>query len=252
DLRGAAFGLARALGTEGRPAAAMAEFGPDVLGDWLAGLFAVSRDDIGDLVGVLDRTVGGMSEGAFLAALPALRQAFAFFPPRERERIAGRLLELRGVRGSARALLRTSGDPMAPAAARALEERVGTLLTRYGLGTPPRPEPGASPVPGTEPVPGTGPGTGTGTEGPPPSAAGGEAGSGARTRPAVVDGPIGVPNGPGTAADGTRKTAVHRAAEEPGLADSTGTVHGPCHGTRGENPARTAHGTEDDPKGNDR
>ncbi|MEU4684218.1 DUF5682 family protein [Streptomyces xinghaiensis] len=242
DLRGAAFGLARALGTEGRPAAAMAEFGPDVLGDWLAGLFAVSRDDIGDLVGVLDRTVGGMSESAFLAALPALRQAFAFFPPRERERIAGRLLELRGVRGSARALLRTGGDPMALAAARTLEERVGTLLTRYGLGPPPRPEPGASMVPGT----------GTGTEGPPPSAAGCEAGSGARTEPALVDGATGVPNGPGTAADGARMTAVHRAAEEPGLADSTGTVHGPCHGTRGENPARTVHGTEDDPKGIDR
>ncbi|MCC9742565.1 DUF5682 family protein [Streptomyces sp. MNU89] len=204
DLRGAAFGLARALGRESQPAAAMAEFGPDVLGDWLAGLFAVSRDDIGDLVGVLDRTVGGMSESAFLAALPALRQAFAFFPPRERERIAGRLLELRGVRGSARALLRTGGDPMALAAARALEDRVSTLLTRYGLGAPPRPEPGTEPVPGA------------GTEGPPPSAAGGEAGG------------------------------------RPGPADGTGTVHGPCHGTGGKTQVRTAHGTEDDLKGIDR
>ncbi|MCC3655186.1 DUF5682 family protein [Streptomyces sp. S07_1.15] len=250
DLRGAAFGLARALGTESQPAAAMAEFGPDVLGDWLAGLFAVSRDDIGDLVGVLDRTVGGMSESAFLAALPALRQAFAFFPPRERERIAGRLLDLRGVRGSARALLRTGGDPMALAAARALEDRVSTLLTRYGLGTPPRPQPGASPVPG----PGTGTGTGreTGTEGPPPSAAGPEAGGEPGTAPAVVDGPTGVPDGPGSAAGGTRRTARHRAAKEPGPADGTGTVHRPRHGTGGGTPPRTAHGTEDDPKGIDR
>ncbi|MFI1954431.1 DUF5682 family protein [Streptomyces xinghaiensis] len=246
DLRGAAFGLARVLGTEGPPAAAMAEFGPDVLGDWLAGLFAVSRDDIGDLVGVLDRTVGGMNENAFLAALPALRQAFAFFPPRERERIAGRLLELRGVRGSARALLRTGGDPMAPAAARALEERVGTLLTRYGLGAPPRPEPGASPEPGPGSEPETEP------EESPPSAAGDEAGGGPGAEPTVVDGPIGVPNGPGSAAHGARKTAGHRATKEPGPADETGTVRRPRHGTGGRTPSRTAHGTEDAPKGNDR
>ena len=37
---------------------------------------------------LLDDLVGGMGADDFLVALPALRQAFEYFPPREREMIA--------------------------------------------------------------------------------------------------------------------------------------------------------------------
>ncbi|MCL2734462.1 MAG: DUF5682 family protein [Actinomycetia bacterium] len=145
-LRGAAFGLRWALGSPDDPAAAVQALtpsAPDTLGDWLAGLFALARDEVTrgaaageeSLVDVVDEVVSAMPEDAFLIGLPALRQAFAFFPPRERERIAERLLERRGARGSARSLLRTTADPLLLARARALEENVARLLDRHGLGT---------------------------------------------------------------------------------------------------------------------
>ncbi|NUS15552.1 MAG: hypothetical protein HOY69_29860, partial [Streptomyces sp.] len=144
-----AFGLRWALGAAPADAAAAVRAlppssvgAPDTLGDWLAGLFALARDEVvrgaaGDgesLVDVVDGLVSAMPDGDFLAGLPALRQAFAFFPPRERERIAERLLERRGTRGSARSLLRTTADPLLLARAQALEENVARLLDRYGLG----------------------------------------------------------------------------------------------------------------------
>ncbi|MFF3957877.1 DUF5682 family protein [Streptomyces sp. NPDC001890] len=157
DLRGGMFGLARSLGrvpgspgASGDPAEAVraaARAGADALGDWLAGLFALARDEVTGVVGdddgpgggaeslidVLDGLVGALSDDEFLSGLPALRQAFAFFPPRERDRIAARLLERRGVRGSSRSLLRTTADPLLIARARALEESVSRLLARYEL-----------------------------------------------------------------------------------------------------------------------
>ncbi|MFJ8853901.1 DUF5682 family protein [Streptomyces sp. NPDC102437] len=157
DLRGASFGLARSLGrapgapgVSGDPAEAVravARTGADALGDWLAGLFALARDEVTGVVGdddgpgggaeslidVLDGLVGALSDDEFLSGLPALRQAFAFFPPRERDRIAARLLERRAVRGSSRSLLRTTADPLLIARARALEESVSRLLARYEL-----------------------------------------------------------------------------------------------------------------------
>ncbi|MFJ7494179.1 DUF5682 family protein [Streptomyces sp. NPDC097727] len=160
DLRGAAFGLhrtlARAPDTSGDPAEAVRTVvtaGTDALGDWLAGLFALARDEVtgtvrnegGDergggaesLIDVLDGLVCALPDNEFLSGLPALRQAFAFFPPRERDGIAGRLLERRGVRGSSRSLLRTTEDPLLIARARSLEESVSRLLARYELGATP-------------------------------------------------------------------------------------------------------------------
>ncbi|MFE3944047.1 DUF5682 family protein [Streptomyces sp. NPDC059118] len=155
ELRGAAFGLHRSLGqasgAAGDPAEAVrtvVRAGTDALGDWLAGLFALARDEVtgavgddGDgtgggpesLIDVLDGLVCALPDDAFLSGLPALRQAFAFFPPRERDRIAARLLERRGVRGSSRSLLRTTADPLLIGRARALEESVSRLLARYEL-----------------------------------------------------------------------------------------------------------------------
>ncbi|GAA1551586.1 DUF5682 family protein [Actinomadura kijaniata] len=143
DLRGAAFGLcwslAGATGAAADPERAVrGAASPGVLGDWLAGLFALARDEVitagnGSVLAVLDELVGHLTETDFLVALPALRQAFAFFPPRERETIARGLLERRGLRGSARSLLRTAASPELLAAAAELDLRATTLLTTEGL-----------------------------------------------------------------------------------------------------------------------
>ncbi|MFF7754936.1 DUF5682 family protein [Streptomyces sp. NPDC007971] len=147
-LRGAAFGLRWALGVPDDPAPvvrALATAAVDTLGDWLTGLFALAREEVAhgtaadgtSLVDILDGVVSALPDTDFLLALPALRQAFAFFPPRERERIAERLLQRRRLRGSARSLLRTPAAPLLMARARALEENVTRLLDRHGLGTAP-------------------------------------------------------------------------------------------------------------------
>lgn len=135
DLRGAALGLAWALGTN--PDVRKVR-GIEALGDWLAGLFAVAREEVlasPELVGVLDELVSAMTEEEFLVALPALRLAFSYFPPRERETIAATVLDHRGVGGSARGVTRLDTDPMVVAEALAVERRVDALLATSGLAT---------------------------------------------------------------------------------------------------------------------
>lgn len=133
DLRGAALGLAWALGTQ--PDVRKVR-GIEALGDWLAGLFAVAREEVlasPGLVGVLDELVSAMTDEEFLVALPALRLAFSYFPPRERETIAATVLACRGVQGSTRSLTRLTEDPMIVAEALAVEHRVDALLVKGGL-----------------------------------------------------------------------------------------------------------------------
>ncbi|MEU4688643.1 DUF5682 family protein [Actinoplanes sp. NPDC023714] len=138
DLRGAFYGLARVLSgddTDAAPAVRGA-FAGGAAGDWLAGLFAVARETVladGGILGILDELVRGIGAQEFLLALPALRQAFEFFPPRERATIAERLLELRGLGGSGRDLLRTTVPPEIVAAGMALDELVEERLAQAGL-----------------------------------------------------------------------------------------------------------------------
>jgi len=166
DLRGAAVGFAWSLRDAGMtgPVVARAVRGvaaPETLGDWLTGLFALAREEVladaptvnpassqaagaatgtaeardadHGVLAVLDRIVSGLPERDFLVALPALRQAFTFFPPREREAIAEGLLARRGIVGSARALLRLEVPPELVAEARELETRVDERLRAAGL-----------------------------------------------------------------------------------------------------------------------
>jgi hypothetical protein len=137
DLRGAAFGFCWALGRVDDPVRALrGAAGPTTMGDWLAGLFAVAREqvlDAPDLLAVLDTVVAGLSPGDFLIGLPALRQAFTYFPPREREQIAQRVLS-RHTGGDAPPLtLRLEADPIELARAYELESHVDALLRSDGL-----------------------------------------------------------------------------------------------------------------------
>jgi hypothetical protein len=148
DLRGASTGVAWALaadaGEDVHVDLARAVRGAsrvDTLGDFLAGLFAVARDHVladgqGGVLAVLDEVLSGLPEDDFLVALPSLRLAFSWFPPREREGIARHLLDRRGVRGSAQSLLRLAADPEELARARAVEARVDDLLAREALLAP--------------------------------------------------------------------------------------------------------------------
>ncbi|MEV7626304.1 DUF5682 family protein [Actinoplanes sp. NPDC089786] len=146
DLRGATFGLQWALadlaladlpGSDLDPLRSVrGAFVAATVGDWLAGLFALAREEVlerEEVIGLLDELLTGLGVEDFLVALPALRQAFEFFPPREREAIAERLLARRGLGGSARSLLRTVADPAVVAAGMRLDERVDELLREAGL-----------------------------------------------------------------------------------------------------------------------
>jgi hypothetical protein len=94
------------------------------------GVGRVSRERLLD---VLDELIGMLADHEFLVALPALRQAFTYFPPRERDAIAGQLLARRGLAGSGRALLRTEAPPEVLLRGHALEADVDALLAREGL-----------------------------------------------------------------------------------------------------------------------
>ena len=112
---------------------------PTTLGDFLAGLFALAREELvaeteSALLGTLDELLGDLSLEDFLIALPALRMAHAYFPPRERERIAERVLVLHGKPGvAARGFLKLSSDTETLSTARLLEARVDDLERRFGL-----------------------------------------------------------------------------------------------------------------------
>ena len=139
DVRGAALGLLWSLGATIDPSRALpGGMETAQLGDWLSGLFAVAREQAAgqEMVAVLDGLVGRMAQEEFLIALPSLRMAFAYFPPREREAVAQRLLERRGLRGSARSLLRGTVDPEAYRRARMMEMKALARLAGTGLLSP--------------------------------------------------------------------------------------------------------------------
>ncbi|QTD46620.1 DUF5682 family protein [Ottowia testudinis] len=109
-LRGAAAGLALtqahryAPGTalRGTELIALTRAVPprDQLGDYLYGLFAITRATLKTTPGLVEAvhaTLAQLSHDDFLVALPALRGAFAWFPPRERGDIAARVGALLGL-----------------------------------------------------------------------------------------------------------------------------------------------------------
>lgn len=143
-LAGAALGMLIACGRNDTAGIAgrMRHFSrPSQLGDFLAGLFALSREELaGDLpvIDAVGQLVDDWSDEEFLVALPALRQAFAFFPPRERERLAHAILRAHG-RADAQAELealqwmRQRADVRDQASAMALEAVAARRLALAGL-----------------------------------------------------------------------------------------------------------------------
>ena len=140
-IRGAALGLLWSTrdggeaGDEDRAIDALrASALPTRLGDFLGGLFALAREQVlraPALLGAIDVSIAELGREDFFIALPALRQAFAYFPPRERLTIASGLV---GEGKDPMALLSSPVDVRAVARGAELDERARKAAQRFGLG----------------------------------------------------------------------------------------------------------------------
>lgn len=144
-LRGAGLGFLWSMGAWDEPAeaeaaahAALVNAGqPDSLGDFLAGLFGLAREEVMHAPGLLDAVdsrLCDMDHPDFLQAMPSLRLAFAYFPPREKERIARRVFARHGgPTDDLRRALKLGTSPQVIAAGIALDDRIAGAARRYGL-----------------------------------------------------------------------------------------------------------------------
>ena len=74
----------------------------------------------------------------FLVAVPSLRLAFSYFPPRERDAIARRVLRHHGGDpDDVRSLRRLGTDSITLTRAAALEASADSVIARYALGRTP-------------------------------------------------------------------------------------------------------------------
>jgi hypothetical protein len=110
---------------------------PSTWGDFLAGLFALAREQVvrtPALTSALDEVLRELSQEDFLVALPSLRLAFSFFPPVEKAGIARSILTLHGKNpADTRTLLRPQVDPALVVAGDSLDEEVQRVMARFGL-----------------------------------------------------------------------------------------------------------------------
>jgi hypothetical protein len=117
-LRGAALGVAYAHGGLGDAAAAHAEVlattrampPRDALGDFLYGLFSCARalaTESDAIVRAVHSALDAVGHEDFLVALPPLRAAFGWFPPRERGAVAAHVARLLGLASEQRLQLMT-------------------------------------------------------------------------------------------------------------------------------------------------
>ncbi|KFB70030.1 MAG: hypothetical protein CAPSK01_000429 [Candidatus Accumulibacter vicinus] len=107
------------------------------LGDYLYGLFALTRSVINEqpeLVGAVHATLVQLGDEDFLVALPALRAAFGWFPPRERGDIAAQAASLLGLAAPERAhLTQLPQGEASYLAARRCEALALAWAVEYGL-----------------------------------------------------------------------------------------------------------------------
>lgn len=146
ELSGAALGYLVAVGEEDGASQAIGErvrgFGaPQKLGDFLSGLFALAREYMGEATEALDavdEVLSAWTDDEFLVAFPSIRAAFAWFPPRERERLARLILQRAGYTlGETDAMAVAWMRQRAPIGdqqrAIKLEAEIAEKLARYGL-----------------------------------------------------------------------------------------------------------------------
>lgn len=110
------------------------------LGDALAGLLALAREVLATepaFAAAMDRRVRALDDDTFVQALPALRAAFAWLPPRERGDLAGQVLALHGAQHlPRRALTAAQAGGFAAediARARAAEAAAAAQLAVWGI-----------------------------------------------------------------------------------------------------------------------
>jgi hypothetical protein len=144
-LRGAALGFLWSMGhfatvEEAEQHATRAVRGsatPTHIGDFLAGLFAVAREEVVHaeaLVHVIDDIIVEMGWSDFLIAIPALRLAFNWFPPRERDRIARTIVAKHGgAEGDVYRLRKLPVTASVITAGVSLDRAVDEIARRFGL-----------------------------------------------------------------------------------------------------------------------
>jgi hypothetical protein len=144
-LRGAGLGFLWSAGAYGDLAEAEAEATtaaraaahPATFGDFLVGLFALAREDVlraRGLIAALDAVLADLGHDDFLVAIPALRLAFGYFPPREKELIAREVAALHGdATADGRALVTLDVAPEVVLSGLALDARATAVARRFGL-----------------------------------------------------------------------------------------------------------------------
>ncbi len=102
---------------------------PASLGDYVAGMIAVSRDVVtrrSEVLASLDADLTGWDEATFLAAVPGLRRAFAALTPREKARVSAGL-------GTGEGVLRSAVGAAEAHAGAELDALVHAEVVRLGL-----------------------------------------------------------------------------------------------------------------------
>jgi uncharacterized protein DUF5682 len=146
-LRGAALGLLWSSrpdetgADEQRAIAALrASSRPATVGDFLAGLFILAREEVMHseaLLGAIDSAMTTMTRDDFMIALPAVRQAFSYFPPRERltiaEGVLARFETETGKRVDPHELLSTPIAPEQVQRGARIDQAAHDLAKRFGL-----------------------------------------------------------------------------------------------------------------------
>lgn len=140
SLRGAATGGLFSLGTLAGLGVAdrVRDFArPEELGDFLVGVFTVAREAIRNepaLMVRLDEVLMSFSDEEFLEALPPLRLAFSFFPPREKHHLMAGLVAVHGDTSGPLPGLAVSAETAARAMA--IEASVLGQIERHGIRSP--------------------------------------------------------------------------------------------------------------------
>jgi hypothetical protein len=143
-LRGAALGLLWSTrpqeADEARAVSVLkASARSTTVGDFLAGLFMLAREEVmrsTELLAAIDTALTTMVRDEFMIALPAVRQAFSYFPPRERLTIAEGVLARfakEGERFDPHALLSTPIDARQVQRGAAIDKAAAEVAKRYGV-----------------------------------------------------------------------------------------------------------------------